>query len=306
MALVDFDPKSIASSRNLPARRLASSENLAWRCAFAAIHETDNDIAEFETDVTGDQTIVVALSGSCLVESRNAGLWRRALYSPGAVGLTAPDETARLRFYSYNSDRTHKTLHIYIPKASFAEAEDEMRAAGIPFRGGRIHGHCLRDGSIAAAGNIISNAIQSEAPDLYVAPIINWLVRHVLRSTYQGRLKEAPQTLEAVTDRRLARTIDFMIAHLSDDISLDTLAKEAGISRFHFSRLFREATGLSPYRMLTRLRMETAHDMIQRSDAPLIAVAAACGYNRLSYFSAVFEHHFAVRPNDIRRLGRST
>jgi AraC family transcriptional regulator len=52
--------------------------------------------------------------------------------------------------------------------------------------------------------------------------------------------------------------IEYVHAHLGEDVSLDALARLSGMSTYHFARLFKQSTGESPYRYVIRLRMEKA------------------------------------------------
>jgi transcriptional regulator GlxA family with amidase domain len=87
-------------------------------------------------------------------------------------------------------------------------------------------------------------------------------------------------------------------------LNLDALADAAGCSASHLSLLFRREVRCSPMRMLERLRMDHARQMLAAPYDPVKAVAQACGYNDASYFCRAFRRHAGLSPGRFRRQGR--
>ena len=73
----------------------------------------------------------------------------------------------------------------------------------------------------------------------------------------------------------LLRAIERLRSDSEADVSLDALASDAGLSRFHFCRSFKESTGLSPHAWLRQHRLEQAMNMLRESDESIVSVAAA-------------------------------
>ena len=94
--------------------------------------------------------------------------------------------------------------------------------------------------------------------------------------------------------RRLALARDFIAAHHASPLHLDEIARQAGLSPFHFLRLFRAAFDVTPHEHLTHLRLERAKALLAR-DASVTEACFAVGYESLGSFSTLFA----------RRLGRS-
>ena len=84
---------------------------------------------------------------------------------------------------------------------------------------------------------------------------------------------------------------------------LEQLAREAGISRFHFVRLFHRRLRITPHQYLVRLRLDHAKRLLETTDLAIGAVASACGYTHAGRFAAAFHAAFAVRPSRFRRAG---
>ena len=87
--------------------------------------------------------------------------------------------------------------------------------------------------------------------------------------------------------------------------SLDVkrMARAAGYSRHHFSRVFAAHEGVSPARYLTRIRMEEAARLLRADPAPIKEVARRSGFNDPNYFGKVFRRYFGIGPRDFRRSG---
>jgi AraC family transcriptional regulator len=105
----------------------------------------------------------------------------------------------------------------------------------------------------------------------------------------------------ALTPRQLRRVTDRMLAELDRDLRLADLAREAGVSRSHFSRAFREATGRPPYRWLTERRMERARHLLSSTSLTVAEVGAEVGYPNASHFSETFRRHVGTAPRTYRR-----
>jgi AraC family transcriptional regulator len=88
------------------------------------------------------------------------------------------------------------------------------------------------------------------------------------------------------------------------DVSLAALASDAGLSRFHFCRAFKESTGLSPHAWLRQYRLEQAMKMLRETDDAVVSIAAALGYSSQTAFAAAFRKLTGETPSDWRRRMR--
>lgn len=101
---------------------------------------------------------------------------------------------------------------------------------------------------------------------------------------------------------RLARVVEFIEARLDGEIHLADLARIAGLSLFHFARVFKLATGETPYHFVGSRRLDRARSMLLNSDLPLAQLALACGFASQSHFTAAFTKATGVPPGRYRRL----
>src|SRR5229473_2070724 len=99
----------------------------------------------------------------------------------------------------------------------------------------------------------------------------------------------------------LRRAIERLGSDSGTDVSLTALASDAGLSRFHFCRAFKESTGLSPHAWLRQQRLEQAMNMLRDTDASIASVAAQLGYASQTAFTAAFKKLTGETPSDWRR-----
>lgn len=99
----------------------------------------------------------------------------------------------------------------------------------------------------------------------------------------------------------LRRARSFMEANLGESLTLDDLAGAAGVSRFHFARLFRVSTGSSPMNYLMKLRIARAQVLLLRGDRSVCDIAAALGFCDQSHFSRTFRRLTGQTPREFVR-----
>lgn len=99
---------------------------------------------------------------------------------------------------------------------------------------------------------------------------------------------------------RLRRVRDLVEARLEEDLSLETLATEAGLSPWHFLRVFRRETGATPHLYLLQRRLARARSLLQAGEAPA-SVASATGFTDQSHLTHRFRRAYGVTPARFRR-----
>src|SRR6202012_461585 len=102
----------------------------------------------------------------------------------------------------------------------------------------------------------------------------------------------------------LMRAIERLRSDSDADVSLAALASDAGLSRFHFCRAFKESTGLSPHGWLRQHRLGQAMNLLRDTDAPIVAIAETLGYGSQTAFAAAFRRLTGKTPSDWRRHNR--
>jgi AraC-like DNA-binding protein len=108
----------------------------------------------------------------------------------------------------------------------------------------------------------------------------------------------------AVTDFRVRKCIKLMSESPCAEIELDTIAKESGLSRPHFYRLFRNQTGVTPNLYLKTLLMERALDALVATEVPIADIGFDLGFSCQSVFTRFFAANVGMPPTDYRRAAK--
>jgi AraC family transcriptional regulator, transcriptional activator FtrA len=90
-------------------------------------------------------------------------------------------------------------------------------------------------------------------------------------------------------DDRIARSVDWALAHLAEPLTVDALARQAHMSARTYLRHFTRTTGTSPIRWLIRQRVQASLALLESTDTPIEQIAAAVGFDT----PVTYRHHFA-------------
>lgn len=96
----------------------------------------------------------------------------------------------------------------------------------------------------------------------------------------------------------LKKVFRYIDEHYPSSVTLNDLAREAGMSANHFCRFFKEMTNRSPMDYLNFYRIEKACYLLQHSDMSITSVGYQCGYNDASYFSKIFKRYKQETPKE--------
>lgn len=115
--------------------------------------------------------------------------------------------------------------------------------------------------------------------------------------------KAMPQSLNGgLSPQVLARVLEYIHAHLHRQILLGELAQQAGLSEYHFARMFKISQAQTPQQCITRLRLERAQGLLcQPAGVSLSEVALACGFSSQSHLGRVFKQYLGVTPGGFRQ-----
>jgi len=162
----------------------------------------------------------------------------------------------------------------------------------------------LRNPSILQALATLGREVEQPGPmgrayaESLVVLTLTELVRH------HSTLAAAPDHTPDLPSRRLRRVIDYIEAHLGADLSLLTLAAEAGMSPAHFAREFKRAKGTSVHRYLLGRRVAWAAALLAGTDQSVAEVALATGFSSQAHLTTAFQRQNGTTPAAYRRERR--
>lgn len=107
--------------------------------------------------------------------------------------------------------------------------------------------------------------------------------------------------LSALEDPRLGRALAAILANPEGDLTLDALAREAGMSRSAFASRFHAAFERTPIEFVKEMRLKLAARLLRTTDLPVKAVARKVGYASRSYFSRAFKARYELDPARFRQ-----
>jgi AraC family transcriptional regulator len=218
-------------------------------------------------------------------------------FRPGALIIIPEGSSSR-----WDIPKPVDVVQLYLPDAILKRVAEEAGTSGPADLLERtahpdpITSRLLLSASDALEGNGALDA-------LFRHQLINLLATRLL-AAHAGSPTTFQPTMGGLSPKVLLRAIERLRSDIEADVSLDALASDAGLSRFHFCRSFKESTGLSPHAWLRQHRLEQAMNMLRESDESIVSVAAALGYSSQTAFAAAFKKLTGETPSDWRRRVR--
>lgn len=102
------------------------------------------------------------------------------------------------------------------------------------------------------------------------------------------------------------RCVNLLSERMSEDVRIEELAKELGISAAYLQRLFRQVHGMTIIDYLNRMRIERAKLLLLNTDDPVVEIAVEAGFNTRQHFTRVFTSLEGISPQDYRREKRNS
>lgn len=112
--------------------------------------------------------------------------------------------------------------------------------------------------------------------------------------------------MDEANHQAVERSIRLMQDNLNECLTVNDLARSAMFSKFHFSRTFRRATGVSPCRFLSAMRLAEARRLLLATGSPVADICHEVGYNSVGTFSARFSNSVGCSPSAFRQTGGRT
>lgn len=134
---------------------------------------------------------------------------------------------------------------------------------------------------------------------VYAEALATALGAHLLRE-YSAFPQAARMVGGGLPKRALKAVTDLVDDELSGDLSLAQMAGAANLSPYHFSRLFRESTGLAPHQYVISRRVERAKALIASTDLPFYGIARAVGFSHHQHLTRHFKRIVGVTPGRFR------
>jgi AraC family transcriptional regulator len=295
---------TIRATQSCPGKTVLGSEGLGWTSLLVHITEFAPSIGPLETDATPDPRMVLFLNKSAFIQQFSQGRWRGIHYGKG-MGFISPPGTRRRLRWNLKNQKSLTAMHL-----SVSQDTVESVASAIPKKYGARQNQLpdapfLDDPVLGNFSSVAVSAIQAGLPDFYAQSAAQWIAAHLLLGPSANSHWHQSLAHEQITDRRIVRVLEYIEAHLDERLSLNVLAEEAAVSKFHFVTVFTKSVGATPHRHVQHLRMEAAAAMLRDTDKSVLEIALTCGFQSPSHFAATFRCHFAQSPSEYRGRRRT-
>ena len=254
-----------------------------------------HDRRELSAPPKQDHVVIVQARAQVLAERSDGGPFARRALPRGAVTI---DPAGRPTAWRLTGPVDRHVL--YVPPPLLLEAASALSGVD-PERVELIDRFGAADPFIEQVARIL--LLEARAPGpvsrLYMDALGQALAAHLLARHSSLTLRpEPPQG--GLVPWRLRRATDYLVARLAEPVSLAELAGVAGLSRFHFARAFKQATGSSPHHWQMMRRVERAQDLLRDPTLAIAQVAMAVGYSDQAHLSRAFRAVTGTSPRKWR------
>ncbi len=284
--------------RYLGGEVLADSATLKWPGLFARRYRFPRVVDGFLVPATAEPLITCQLNGSAEFQERDiGGTWVPRQVHRGDIFVTGSKIPYELRWRSPLGAEID-VIHILALDQCVAAFEtvyqDKAGAVEVTDFFGRDE--TLAHLSFACADML---SVRTAGSAQRVAAFAHLFAIHIAEK-YTNVSSPRPDYVGGLPIARLRKIEDYVRAHLAESISIEVLAELAELSPFHFSRVFKQTTGITPLQFVIRERMLQAQQLIRETSRSLIEIALEVGYTSPSHFAQVFRRTVGMAPTQFR------
>ena len=293
-----YDPRVTGSlTRREGAPGTITSQSADW--PGVVLQAGTNDVVETD-ELTASHHFVSHNAGDrpFTLEVKGAHGFRSVTALPGSIWVAPAGEPVTLRL---DSDYSYVRLMIAprLLDRLFSRYGDEDR----PVQLRTTHG------INAPAAAYVMRALAAESDSgnanglAYVEALTMALGRQLAVHAGISRPRE-PRFRGGLSPAARRRVLELIDARLDRRLTIDVLAREAGLSPMHFARAFRETTGHAPHRYLLALRLQRARLLLGEPGATISDVALRTGFTDQAHLTRLFRREFGVTPGTYQRARR--
>lgn len=274
---------------------LHSTRSREW--TGVVVDETESPPGVFDFPKFPSHLFALQLGGASNVTAEVQGRPFRGVTTRGSIGII-PADTAS----SWSCDKANLHALLWLPAETLKDAareiyEDALTSVALD---GAVN---VRDERLERLMGIMIDELHRPfhpAQRLVYDAASLALAAHVLRSFGPAKMK-APKAAALLRPQAFRHVVQYIDDNLTSKMTLAELASIAGVSRFHFVKLFRNTIGLTPMAYIERTRVRRAQQMLRRHELSIAEVAAALGFFDQSHFARRFRSWTGVGPGAYRR-----
>jgi AraC family transcriptional regulator len=285
----------------LPNPPLLTSFQASWSGIQLAYHRQPSmDVPE----MANSQHMVIvplghqAVDFELIIEGRKQAVSYREEDYRGCIEIYPADLPFGLR--SHSTVKTMEVIHCYLEPAFLAQIAyesvnpDRVELSQTPKKVDLL----IYQIGLALKSSLEENGAGSR---FYADSMATALAAHLLRY-YSTRNHDFREYEDGLSKQKLRQAVEYIQAHLGEDLSLGEIANQLGMSQYYFCRLFKRSTGMSPHQYLIRQRVEQAKHLLKQSEQSITSVALECGFANQSHFAKCFRQCTGMNPKHFRKL----
>jgi AraC family transcriptional regulator len=240
--------------------------------------------------------IVAHLSNPCQMSTRWNGLERRSRSVPGNIMIMSANQGS---YWDWKGEI--EELHIFLDPEILTAAAQEIGDRPIHLLDGiGIIDMAILDIALKINAELAQPGICAR---LFAQSMTHSLALQLLRRHSSIGASDRLERLD-IPPHRLRAALEYIEAHLCEDVSLEAIAASANLSTFRFARGFRKATGQPPHQYVIGRRLERAKDLLRTTDQGIAEVARRVGFATQSHFTSVFSKRCGLPPKRYRESSR--
>ena len=278
---------------------VADSAALQWTGLYARRFRFPRAVDRFLVPATAEPLISCIVRGEAEFQEREiGGEWITRQLQPGDIFITrsrTPYEVRSRAQVGNEMDFVH--IHLAVDQylaaleAVYPGRTDQVEV--IDFFG---QDPALADLCYACAEML---ATRTPGDSKRVAALAQLMAAYLVEK-YTDAASEKQDLRSGLPIWQLRKVEDHVREQLHEEISVEAMAGLVELSPFHFSRVFKQATGMTPLQFVTRERITRAQQLIRETSRSLIEVALEVGYTSPSHFAQVFRRAVGVTPTEFR------
>jgi AraC family transcriptional regulator len=239
----------------------------------------------------------MVLRGEGLVQRRASGETLTTHAGPGVIWFCPAGELIDCVELVQG---TLEVLHLYLQPDALLDYATERGFVSTAMQSLR-YTRGFSDPLLEQMGRAILAEMQSEtvAGPLLVESLGSSLAARLLYRYSNSSADVRSSRVGKLDPRRLNRVLEYIHAHLGDELDVRGMASAAHLSRFHFARAFKASTGQAPYQYVNAKRMERAKALLLQ-DRPLGEIALTLNFSSQANFTRAFRREFGVTPGQYR------
>ena len=239
---------------------------------------------------------VIAWQTPAQIALKCGAIRNSAVMSPGDFSILRPGFES-----SWQWNRGFQATVLYLNERRLADFASEVFDRHVD--GVSVHeSFQLQDPVIAQGMSLLASELRREAfgGALYLDALMTQLSVQLLRHHAESRLR-APRCPGALSAAQARQVADYIETNIAVDLSLQSLAEVAGMSQYHFARLFKKRFGVPPHAYVQHRRVQRARHLILHSEMELKEIVGASGFCDQSHLTKSFKRTFGVTPAEFRR-----